>query len=60
MDINLQSSVSVLIMACYKGYYSIAELLIKRGAKVNAQTSYGSPLSRAYAIGYKAIILLLI
>ncbi|XTI95099.1 hypothetical protein V2W45_1215811, partial [Cenococcum geophilum] len=51
---------SLLTVACYKGYYGIAELLIKRGAKVNARTSCGSPLSRAYAIGYKAIILLLI
>ena len=51
---------STLTVVYYKGYYSIAELLIKRGAKVNIWTSCGSLLSRAYIIGYKAIIFLLI
>jgi ankyrin repeat protein len=52
--------VSLLTVAYYKGYYGIAELLIKRGAEVNARTSCGSLLSRACAIGHKAIIYLLI
>ena len=51
---------SILTVACHEGYYSIAELLIKRSAKVNTQTSCGFLLSRACVIDYKAIVLLFI
>ncbi|XTI92163.1 ankyrin repeat-containing domain protein, partial [Cenococcum geophilum] len=59
-DINAQSLVSLLIVTYNKGHYNIIEYLINRGANINARTNYRSPLSRAYVIGHKNIILLLI
>jgi len=59
-DINAESLVFALIVACNKGHYNIIEYLINRGTNINTWTNYGSLLSRAYAIGRKNIVFFLI